>query len=157
MSAGAASPDVSVQPCVAATPPRASTPTTTRWPCVVEHVFEELGIGQRGGADHDALGAGVQGALDGEAVAKPAAHLDARVRLGGDPAHVLEVLRRAGAGAIEVDDVEPLGPLLGPALRRVERVGVVRGLPLVVALHEPHGMAAPDIDCRVEDQAGTGR
>ncbi len=114
------------------------------------------GSAERGRADHDALGAGVQGALDGKGVAKAAADLDARVRLGGDAAHVLEVLRRARARAVEVDDVKPLGPLVRPALRRVERVGVVRGLALVVALHEPHGLAAADIDCRVEDQAGTG-
>ena len=52
--------------------------------------------------------------------------------------------------------MEPVRSLLVPARSGGQRVGVIRGLALVVALDQPHGMAASDIDCRIEDQAGTG-
>ena len=62
----------------------------------------------------------------------------------------------ARLGAVEVDDVQELGPFAGPARRRVDRVGVVGGLALVVALQQPHRLAAADVDRRVEDHAGDG-
>ena len=44
------------------------------------------------------------------------------------------------AGAVEVDDVQRAGALLHPPPRGVERVGVVDGLAVVVALDEAHRM-----------------
>ena len=89
-------------------------------------------------------------------VAQPAADLDRALDRGGDPPHRLEVLRLTRLGAVEVDDVQELGPFAGPALRRVDRVGVVGGLALVVALQQPHRLAAADVDRRVEDHAAAG-
>ena len=51
--------------------------------------------------------------------------------------------------------MQELGAFAGPAPRGVDRVGVVGGLALVVALQQPHGLAAADVDRRVEDHAGT--
>ena len=48
-------------------------------------------------------------------------------------------------------------PFAGPARGRVDRVGVVGGLALVVALQQPHRLAAADVDRRVEDHAGRAR
>ena len=67
---------------------------------------------------------------------------------------MLEVDRGAGAGAVEVDHVQRLGALPDPAPRGVARVGVERGLALVVALDQAHRAPAADVDRRVEDQAG---
>ena len=89
-------------------------------------------------------------------VAQAAADLDRALDRGGDPPHRLEVARLPRPGAVEVDDVQVLGALPGPAQRRVDRVGVVGRLALVVALHQPHRGAAADVDRRVEDHAAAG-
>jgi hypothetical protein len=68
---------------------------------------------------------------------------------------VLEVRRDPPPRAVEVDDVQSAGPLLQPPPRGVDRVGVVHGLALVVALDEAHGMSASNVDRRIEDHAGT--
>jgi len=59
-------------------------------------------------------------------------------------------------GPIEVNDVKMTRPFADPAPRRVDRVRVVGGLPRVIALREAHGLAAADVDGRVEDQAVAG-
>ena len=61
----------------------------------IEHVVEEVGVGQRGGADHDPLGACIQGALDREGVTEASAELNARVRPGSNAPHVIEIGRGA--------------------------------------------------------------
>src|SRR5215207_8114074 len=106
------------------------------------------------GADHDPLGAGVERRLDRPGVAQAAAELDGRVDCCRDPPQMLEVVGRALAGAVQIDHVQPLGAAPGPALGRVERVGVVLRLALVVALNQADRATAEDVDRRVEDQAG---
>ena len=86
-------------------------------------------------------------------VAQAAADLDRALDRGGDPPHRVEVPRLPRLRPVEVDHVEELGPFAGPARRRVDRVGVVGGLALVVALQQPHRLAAADVDRRVEDHA----
>ena len=120
-----------------------------------EGAIEEVGIAKRRGADHDPGGAGREDRVDRVGVAQPAADLDRAVDRRRDPPHGLEVPRPAGLGAVEVDDVEEGGPVVGPAPGGVDRVGVVGGLALVVALQQAHRLAAADVDRRVEDHAGT--
>ena len=57
-------------------------PSTARWAPALEHRVDVLGLAQ------------------------PAADLDRRLSPRRDPLHVLEVPRRALAGAVEVDDVQ---------------------------------------------------
>ena len=59
------------------------------------------------------------------------------------------------ARSVEVDDVQGACALVGPAARRVERVGVERRLALVVALNQPDRASAADVDGGIEDHAGT--
>ena len=42
-----------------------------------------------------------------------------------------------------------------PPPRGIDRVGVIRGLALVVALQQPHRPPAADVDGGIEDHAGT--
>ena len=62
-----------------------------------------------------------------------------------------EVLRRAGPRAVEVDDVQEARARLDPRARGLERVVVVDGLGVEVALHEAHRLAVGDVDRGVED------
>ena len=57
------------------------------------------------------------------------------------------------ARAVEVDDVDPLGALLGERARLDERVLVVDGDAVVVALGEAHGAPAEDVDRGKDDHA----
>ena len=57
--------------------------------------------------------------------------------------------------AIEIDDVEPLRAGLHPTARGARGIAVVRRLAIEIALDETDATAAPDIDCRIEDHAGT--
>ena len=58
-------------------------------------------------------------------------------------------VRAAAEGGVEVDEVDPLGALLLPGERRLERVAV-RRLAAGLALHEPDGLAVGDVDGRQE-------
>ena len=72
---------------------------------------------------------------------------------GDDPAQVLERLRLAGAGAVEVDDVQEARAGADPRAGGLERVVVVRRRVLEVALDQAHRLAVHDVDRRVEDHA----
>ena len=74
-----------------------------------------------------------------------------------DPSDHVEVDGGPSAGAVEIDHVNDPRAALDPAPGRIDRVGVVLRFPLVVALQEPHGPAATDVDRRVEGQHGTVR
>ncbi len=66
---------------------------------------------------------------------------------------MLEVDRLAALGAVEVDDMQPFGAFFGERARRRQRLLVIDGLRLEVALAQPHGVAAEDVDRRVEVHA----
>ena len=68
---------------------------------------------------------GAQRVTDGVDRAQAAAVLDRDAGLGDDPAQVVERLRRAGAGAVEVDDVQEARARVDPGLGGLERVVVV--------------------------------
>ena len=115
----------------------------------------ELGLGERGGAEHHAVRARLERGRDGIGVAQSTADLDGHIRLPDDSAHVLEVPGLAGPRAIEVHDVKCPRPLLEPTARGVERVVVVGRLTPVVALHQADGATIADVDRGIEDHAGT--
>jgi hypothetical protein len=52
--------------------------------------------------------------------------------------------------------VEELGAFIGPAGRRIDRVGVVLRLLLEVALQQSYRLSATDVDGGIEDHAGVG-
>src|SRR5690606_357265 len=110
-----------------------------------DHLVEELRVAQRRRADHHALHPGSQYGLNRVCVAQSTAGLHGHVDLAGDPLDVVAVRRAPGTGAVQVHDVQPLGPGLDPALRSGDRIGVVDRLLRVVAAHEPHGLAAADV------------
>src|SRR3954469_495732 len=118
-----------------------------------EDVVEEVDVGERGGAEDHALGAGPQRVAAGGQRAKAAAVLDGDVQLVGDPLEVLERLRRARARAVEVDDVQEAGAGLDPGAGGLQRRVLVDGDLLEVALDQPDGLAVADVDRRVEDHA----
>ena len=65
-------------------------------------------------------------------------------------------MRGVGAATerrVEVDEVDPLGPLVGPVHRRVDRIAVVR-LGARLTLRQPHGLAAGHVDGWKQHQAG---
>ena len=82
--------------------------------------------------------------------AQPAPVLDRHAGVGGDPLELAEVHGPPLAGAVEVDQVQPPGPLLHPPASGVERVGVVLLAPPEVALLEAHRLAAEHVDGGVQ-------
>ena len=60
---------------------------------------------------------------------------------------MLDVLRLAEHRTVEIDDVEPLGTLLRPDTRLIDRVVVVDLHRVEPALLKPHGLAVEDVDC----------
>ena len=152
---GGAAPVVSrSQPCTATVPPRASAETTTASPCSAASASTSAGSESAAVPRIARVGAGGEHRVHVARLAQPAAdlHRDLTGELA-DALDVLDVDRGARAGAVEVDDVQCLRALVEPAPRRVERVGVVGRLAVVVALNETHRVAAADVDRRVEDQA----
>ena len=109
------------------------------------------------GADDHVAHAGVEVGLDGFLAADAAADLDRQVRKGiGDAAHDLGVLRPAGEGAVEVDEVQAPGAGLQPAPRHRGRVVAEGGGSLHVALLEAHTLAVLEVDGRDQQHGAEG-
>ena len=114
----------------------------------VAGVVQEARVLHRGGADDDVGDAVVEIALDRLEVADAAAQLqrDLLADHADDLADRELVLRHAGDGAVEIDDVQPLGALLEPVLRHRRGVlGEHRGR-VHLALLQAHAVAVLDID-----------
>ena len=109
----------------------------------------------RGRPDDHAGRPRLQGGVDVGRRAQPAPDLHRHVRLRADPPDRVEVARRAGPRAVQVDHVQRARAGLDPGQRGVERVVAVDGPRGEVALHEAHGLAVEDVDRRVEDHAAT--
>ena len=71
---------------------------------------DEVRVGEGGGADHDPLHAGIEEGERGVPVANATTglHRDGHGRRNGR--NDVAVLRHAGAGRVEVDDVDPAAP-----------------------------------------------
>ena len=99
-----------------------------------DDLVEEVDVAERGRADDHALRAGAQRVAHGADRAQAAAVLDRDAGSGDDPSQVVERARLARARAVEVDDVEVARARLDPRARGLERVVVVDGLLVEVAL-----------------------
>ena len=151
MTSSAVSVVVSVQPAVETKPPRVSTLTTARSACVGDDLVEEVDVGEGRRAEDDPRRAGRERVAHGLDGAQPAAELHRHAELAGDLLEVMEVLRRAGARAVEVDDVQVARARRDPVARRLERIVAVDGLGVEVALHEADRLATGDVDRGIED------
>jgi len=56
------------------------------------------------------------------------------------------------AGAVEIDDVDPLGSRTGPSARHLHGIAAVDGLALEIPLEEPYAPAAADVNGWNDDQ-----
>ena len=119
-------------------------------------VVQEAGILHRRGADDHVADAVVEVALDGVEVADAAAqlHRDLLADHADDFADRELVLRLAGHGAVQVDQVQPLRAQLQPVLRHCRRVLGEHGDRLHVALLQAHAMAVLDVDGRNDLHGG---
>ena len=113
-----------------------------------------------GRADNDVGDAGVQVALDGVEVADAAAQLHRNLVdavLLGELLHHLQnrldgglVLRLAGEGAVQVDQVQAAGALLEPVQGHVGRVVGENGGEFHIALFEANAVTVFEVDGRNE-------
>src|SRR5882672_659223 len=119
-------------------------------------VVQETRVLHGGRADDDKTDAAVDVTLDRVEVAQTTAQLDRYVGAdrGNDLAHHRLVDRAAGAGAIQVDDVQAARPLRDPVPRYPDRVVGEHGLAFHVALAQPN--AAPVFQVNGGDQKHGG-
>jgi hypothetical protein len=75
----------------------------------------------------------------------------------GEAADQVVLDRAAGLGAVQVDDVHPLGALVGEGGQAGDRIGVVLRHLVETAVHQPHALAAAKVDGGVDDHAGSSR
>ena len=90
--------------------------------------MQEAGVLHRGGADDDVAEAVVEAALDGVEVTDAAAelHRDVVADFAQDRLDGRFVLRLAGEGAVEVDEMQATRALLDPVQRACRRVEKTR-------------------------------
>ncbi len=111
-------------------------------------------------ADHDVVGAGSQGHLDGGAVAQAAADLDLDAEAVGCFDQGLDQRGLDGVaseGAVEVDDVDAGGAGADELAELGEWVGGVDGGARGVALGEADSLTAEQVDRGDRQQGGEGR
>ena len=120
-----------------------------------EHVVEEVDVAVGRCAEHHAGRARADRVGHRAGRPQAAAELHRHRNRIGDPPHVLEVGRDAGAGAVEVDDVQDAGAVLHPSQCRLERIRVVHGPLVEVAPSQAHRLALEDVDGREQDHART--
>ncbi len=110
-------------------------------------------IEQGARAEDDALDAPAERLGDVFFAAQAAAELAGHAGGLHDAAHAVAVDRMALAGAVEIDEVQILGPLFDPATSHGGRIVAEDGFLRVIALPQPHTLAASQIDGR-QDQHG---
>ena len=118
MTAAAGSVVVSVQPAVETKPPRVSTLTTVRSANSATTSSRKSTSVNAAVPRIDARRAGRERVAHGLDRAQAAAVLDRHAELAGDALEVVEVLRRARARAVEVDDVQVARARLRPTRSR---------------------------------------
>ena len=107
---------------------------------------EERG-GERGGADHDAVGTGGERRRDRVVRAVAAAHLKRQASRGGDSLDEVE-RRHAAEGAVEVDEVESARALVAEPPCELDRVAALDRHRLPAPLREPHDTPFEHVDGR---------
>ena len=141
----------SAQPCTATSAPRTSRPDRDPAGPAAGEPADELGLLERGGADHDPGHAGVEQRL-GRRPRRgrprrpaPACRTDAGDRGDHRPVHRLAAARR-----VEVDDVDPRRAGVGEHPRLADRVVAVDGLAVEVALVQAHAPPVAQVDRGVQ-------
>ena len=110
-----------------------------------DDVRRPLGVLESRGAEIDAFRARCEGRLEARVVADAAGELDVDA-LGRGLDDLLDdrAVVAAAESRVEVDEVDPLRTLVGPLVRGVDRVAVVR-LGARLTLGEPHRLASGDV------------
>ena len=142
-------PEPCSQPRTATSRPRASSPTATG--NARRQATHQVGLLERRGAEHDPGHAGVDAAPRPRPRRAPLPRsAPAPTRRPRWPRTTGRFDRLAGAGRVEVDDVDP-GRALGLEGQGLgHRVVAVDGLAAVVALVEAHAPAVAQVDGRIE-------
>jgi hypothetical protein len=112
--------------------------------------LEQLRPLHRRTAEHDAVDAGRQVGRRRVPRTHATAQLAGHARRLHHAAHEIRLDGHADFGAVEIDDVQPSGPGGHERAGHGDRIISEDGLPIVVALQEPHALAAPQIDRRPE-------
>ena len=99
-------------------------------------------------ADDDARRAGVEQRCDVLALADAAANLNLGGRRRDHAPDQAAALRFAGLCAVQVDDVQRTEPEFGVACRKGDRIGVIAGLLIVIAVQQTHAAALAKVDRR---------
>ena len=136
-------------------PARASAATTIRSPCSAASASTRAGSESAAVPRIARAAPAASTAATSPASRRPPPTWTGTLDRVADPLDVLDVDRGARAGPVEVDDVQRPRALLDPAPSGVERIGVEGGLALVVALDQPDGAPAADVDRGIEDQAAS--
>ena len=117
----------------------------------VDEAHDEIGIVERRGADDDARDAGLDELLRGVIVADAAPSLDRHREAAAKRAQDIQVRRRSGPRAVEIDHVQPFRALVDPAACRFHRRWrdfVRRG---VVAGAHADSLPVKDVDGGIDD------
>ena len=148
---------VSSQPETATRPSRASMPDRDAAREAARGAPHQLGVAQRGGAEHDAVRRRARATPRRGERADAAAELERHALRGReDRAHRVGVAGPAELRAVEVHHVEAAERVRGEARGDRGRVGVVDGRGVVAALHEPHAVAAEQVDRGDQLEGGHG-
>ena len=110
--------------------------------------FHDFGLAHRDAADDDTRHAGIEQALHAGFVAHAASGLHRQPSGPGDRLDRAQVGELAGAGAIQIDHVQPARPRLRVAVRKRDGVHGVAGFTRIVALTQAHDVSIAQIDGR---------
>ena len=106
----------------------------------------DFGIADGSRAQHDAVGPGLQPAVDRGEIAHAARDLHRHGDRLDDGAHRLAVHRTPLARAVQIDHVQACGALILPAPGDGDGVAGKEELAIVVALHQTDAAAAAQVD-----------
>ncbi len=113
-----------------------------------QRLFGEVRVGNQRGSQHHARNARSRKAIDGFQVADAAAHLDLQAGFLDDALDGIDVLGDAAAGTVQVHNMDPGSALFLELGSLRNRILVVHGNGVVVALGQADCLAAKDIDSR---------
>ena len=112
----------------------------------LRHFCREIEVFHGHRAQNAAVCAEVKIPLDARLVADAAANLDFEAAQLGNGGNRLQIGRGVVLGAVQIDDVQILRTCVNKLLRLGDGVCVVDGHLVVVALIEPHGLAAAQVN-----------
>src|ERR1700679_1262025 len=115
-------------------------------PEVIEPVSDLLYVSDGRAADHRARDPQVQHPGDGGGIAQAAAHLQIDASPAGQLRDDALVAETAVLGAVEIDDVQPIGAVAAVLFEQGPRVSLVARLGGEVAVQQPHTVSGLQID-----------